>query len=119
MFTSLRSGDEAPIARVLERGDLAALGMDHPHSGDLVLFAAPGYWFASSKPMASQALFATPAYGQHGYPNDDPRMHAIFFAWGREARPGRLDSLSTTEVAGRAARALGIAPPRRALGTPR
>jgi len=118
MFSSLRSGDEAPIARILERGDLEALGLDHPHAGDLVLLAAPGYWFASSKPMASQPLFPTPAYGQHGYFNDDPRMHAIYLAWGRGVEKGRLESLSSTEVAGRVARALGIDAPRRVAERP-
>ena len=102
----------------LAPADLAALGLDHPHAGDLVLLAAPGYWFASSKPMASQPLFPTPAYGQHGYFNDDPRMDAIYLAWGRGVAKHRLKSLSATEVAGRVARALGIDPPRRVVGRP-
>jgi predicted AlkP superfamily phosphohydrolase/phosphomutase len=118
IFSSLRSGGESPIARILAPADLAALGLDHRHAGDLVLLAAPGYWFATSKPMASQPLFPTPAYGQHGYFNDDPRMHAIYLAWGRGIEPGRLESLSTTEVAGRVARALGIDPPRRTVERP-
>ncbi len=113
IFTSLRSGEEVPVARVVPRAELEPLGLAHRNAGDLVLFAAPGYWFATSRPMGSQVFFPTPAYGQHGYPNDDPRMHAIYFAWGRGVEPRRLEGVATPEVAGRVARVLGIAPPRR------
>lgn len=118
IFASLRSGEETPIARILARDELGPLGMAHRNSGDLVLFAAPGYWFGASKPMASQALAPSPAYGQHGYPNDDPRMHAIFLAWGRGVDVARPDERKTPEVAGRVARSLGIAPPERSAPQP-
>ena len=111
IFSSLRVGEATPIARVLERHELAPLGLDHRNAGDLVLYAAPGFWFALSKPMASRVSFPTPAYGQHGFPNDDPRMAAIYLAWGAGIAPGRLESLSATEVAGRVARQLGIERP--------
>jgi predicted AlkP superfamily phosphohydrolase/phosphomutase len=112
IFGSLRAGEETPIARVLTPDELAALGLANARSGDLVLFAASGYWFSMSKPMASKALFPSPAYGQHGYLNDDPRMHAIYLAWGAGISPRRLDSLSTTQVAARVSARLGIEPPR-------
>ncbi len=112
IFGSLRSGEESPIARVLTPAELGPLGLAHPRAGDLVLFAASGYWFSMSRPMASRAFFPSPAYGQHGYLNDDPRMHSIYFAWGAGISPRRLDSLSTTEVAARVAARLGIEPPR-------
>jgi hypothetical protein len=118
IFTSLRAGDEAPVSRVLTRAELGPLGLAHRNAGDLVLFAAPGYWFATSRPLGSQVFFPTPAYGQHGYPNDDPRVHAIYLAWGRGVAAGRVGSVATPEVAGRIARVLGIAAPRREAARP-
>ena len=34
------------VARVLDRAQQAALGVDHPRAGDLMLVAEPGAWFA-------------------------------------------------------------------------
>lgn len=34
------------VARVLGKAEQAALGVDHPRTGDLLLVAAPGAWFA-------------------------------------------------------------------------
>jgi hypothetical protein len=34
------------VDRVLDRAGQAEFGLDHPHSGDLVLLAQPGRWFA-------------------------------------------------------------------------
>jgi hypothetical protein len=34
------------VARVLDKAGQAALGVDHPRTGDLLLVAAPGAWFA-------------------------------------------------------------------------
>ena len=39
-------GDIPGVGRVLDREQQAALGLDHPRSGDVVLEAAPGAWFA-------------------------------------------------------------------------
>ena len=55
IFGSLRAGEDTPIARVLTPAELAPLGLAHARGGDLVLFAASGYWFSMSRPMASNA----------------------------------------------------------------
>jgi hypothetical protein len=39
-------GDLPGVARALDRQAQAELGLDHPRSGDVVLEAAPGHWFA-------------------------------------------------------------------------
>lgn len=101
-----------PIARVLTRREAASLGLDHPDSGDLVLFAADGYTFGSGGLESGQTLAPADAYGMHGYPNTDPRMASIYLAVGGGMAPGSAGTVRSTDVAGRVARWLGIEKPR-------
>ena len=51
--------------------------------------------------------------GSHGYLRDDPRMQAIFIAWGAGVKPGaHRDAIDNIDVAPTAARLLGIDLPR-------
>jgi predicted AlkP superfamily pyrophosphatase or phosphodiesterase len=102
-----------PIARALTRAEAAAIGMDHPNSGDLVLLAEPGYTFRDEDdPMAATPLSPTRVYGKHGYSNAEPAMRAVYLALGVGIRKGSAGTLRTTEVAGRVAEWLGMEPPR-------
>jgi predicted AlkP superfamily phosphohydrolase/phosphomutase len=72
---------EAVFQRVLPRSELAAIGLDHPNSGDVFAQAIPGYQLSGWR--GNDYVFA-PAefYGQHGYDSSLPEMHAIFIAAG-------------------------------------
>jgi len=67
--------------RVLSHNELAALGLDHPNSGDVFAQANPGYVLDSWR--GNDFTFAqSNYYGQHGYDSSIPDMHTIFFAAG-------------------------------------
>ena len=67
--------------RVLPRQDLAAIGLDHPNSGDVFAQANSGYIMDSWR--GNDFIFAQAGYyGQHGYNSALPDMHTIFFAAG-------------------------------------
>ncbi len=112
-FREFTHDGERPIGHVLERRDAAALGMDHPHGGDLVLIAARGFTFHSERrPHAQTAVRPASLLGQHGYLNRDPAMHAIFLALGRGVARGRPPQVDALAVAPRVSSWLGIEAPR-------
>ena len=97
------------VDEVLPHADLAKVGLDHPRSGDVVVLLRPGseFWRGGAN------LIGPPQNrGGHGYRNDTPALDASFGAVGPGIRPARPDTVSLLEVAARAARALGIDPPR-------
>ena len=102
-----------PLARVLNRREAAEVGLDHPNSGDLLLFAEEGYRFEGSGDVRERRA-AVPAtvYGMHGYLNSNANMHGIFMAVGQGVPPGTSSAVSSTEVAGKVAAWLGIEKPR-------
>lgn len=113
LFAAWETGGERAIGRIFTRREAAAIGLDHPNSGDLVLFAAPDFTFHGGGLAQGRAVLPSTALGMHGYVNDDPRMHGIYLALGagiERSRPGPVES---TAVAGRVAGWLGIEPPRR------
>lgn len=114
-FLAWRVGDEPPVARAFTRAEAAEIGLDHPNSGDLMLFAAPGYHFRSPDDPAAPAP-ASPSrldYGKHGYPGTDRAMQAVYMAVGRGVKPGPRGTVRNPEVAAEIAARLGIEPPRR------
>lgn len=91
--------------------DFPKLGLPVPamsdQAPDLVLAAKPGYSFAND----SEGAYVTPSAegGTHGYLNTDPKMQAIFIAWGTGVPKGvRLDSISNLDVAPTIAALLGL-----------
>jgi hypothetical protein len=99
------------------RAEAAEVGLASADSGDLVLFASEGYSFrdlGAEKAGDGHAAAAGPpsTYGMHGYLNTHPDMHAIYLALGPGIPRRRIDSLATTDVAGRVAGWLGIEKPR-------
>lgn len=73
---------------------------------DLVLAATPDYAFSNE----SEGSFVTQVSGgTHGYLNTDPKMQAIFIAWGAGIPSGiHLDSISNLDVAPTIAVLLGL-----------
>jgi len=74
---------------------------------DLVLAAVPDYMFSNE----SDGEFVTEvaAGGTHGYINTDPKMQAIFIAWGAGIPAGvRINSISNLDVAPTLAALLGL-----------
>jgi predicted AlkP superfamily pyrophosphatase or phosphodiesterase len=108
-----RSGDDTPIERVLTRQEAADLGLDHPNSGDLILFANEGYAFDSGpEPAGAATVHPAAAYGMHGYLAAHPDMQGVYLAIGKDVKPGSTSAaVQATDVAGRVARWLGMGKP--------
>jgi len=118
-FIRLEVQGKRAIEEVFGHGQLGPIRLDHPNSGDLVLFAASGVTFAE-KPLPGGAISApTDVYGMHGHlyrgGSGDRRLAGIYLALGRGVRKHPLGEVRNTEVARRAAAYLGIEPPRRRI----
>jgi predicted AlkP superfamily pyrophosphatase or phosphodiesterase len=108
----LVDGDR-PVERVFTRAEAAEIGMDHPRSGDLILFARPGFYFRDADdPVGDASVLPARIYGKHGYLNTHPAMQGIYLALGRGVAKGSAGTVRNTEVAGRVAAWLGIEKPR-------
>ncbi|HYG65929.1 MAG TPA: alkaline phosphatase family protein [Thermoanaerobaculia bacterium] len=110
-YAEWRVDGEAPIEKVLTHEEAARIGLGHPNSGDLVLFARPGYTFRALPPGTAAA--PAPVYGAHGHLTTHPEMQALYMAIGAGIAPGRGGTVRATEVAPRVAAWLGIEPPGR------
>jgi predicted AlkP superfamily pyrophosphatase or phosphodiesterase len=108
-----RSGDDVPIERVLTRQEAAEMGLDHPNSGDLILFANEGYAFdPGPEPSGAATVHPASAYGMHGYLAAHPDMQGIYLAIGKDVKPGSASAaVQATDLAGRVARWLGMGKP--------
>ncbi len=109
LFAEFEHAGERPVAHVADRTEMAAFGLDHPRSGDLVLFAAPG-WKLDNFLELDEPVWPTGEgeYGAHGYLNDVPAMEAIYLALGPGVGRGRIGKVRNTEVAEKVAALLGI-----------
>ena len=94
------------VEKVFARDELAAIGLDHPSSGDLVVFLAPG--FAASNGLAGDAVAPTRYYGQHGFLASHDAMSGMLFARGVGIKKKRADEMPATAVAPLVAQLLGI-----------
>jgi predicted AlkP superfamily phosphohydrolase/phosphomutase len=106
VLADLESDDKPVVERVLTREEAAEIGLDHPNTGDLVAFLAPG--FTASNGLASPVIEPSRSYGQHGYLAAHDEMCAMLFARGAGIRRTRLDEVSATDVAPMIARWLGF-----------
>lgn len=112
-FADWKIEGEAPIEKVLTRQEAARLGLDHPNTGDLVLFARAGYVFRQLPD--GKATAPAPVYGAHGHLSSHPEMQGIYLAVGAGVEPRSGETVRATEVARRVAAWLGIAPPARQI----
>jgi predicted AlkP superfamily pyrophosphatase or phosphodiesterase len=111
LFSSWKVGGESPLERVMRREQAAAVGLDHPASGDLILFAREGYAFRTALTPAAADSLPPRVRGMHGYLATHAGMRAIYLALGAGIKPALGGSVQATEVAARVAGWLGIKPP--------
>jgi len=97
---------EPVVDKVFSRTELPPLGLDHPNSGDLVVFLKPGYTATSR--MDGPAIRPSKFYGQHGYLNHYDELCGIFMARGGPVRPGEISEIKSIDIAGRISRWLGL-----------
>ncbi len=102
---------EPAVERIFTREEAAAIGLGNPNTGDLVVFARPG--FAFSGRLEGKAVEPSRYYGQHGYLNTHPGLSGIFFARGAGVARQRLDEIPATSIARRVSAWLGMVPPGR------
>ena len=120
------SGNVAQLYRFAEPDDSAELGRRlresglfervdarqpgwHRHSGDLVVWAAPGTVLS---PAGDGPVAAEPdAYAQHGALNRHRELHTVLLASGRGVPAGSFADLPQTSVARFVAALLSIQPP--------
>jgi predicted AlkP superfamily pyrophosphatase or phosphodiesterase len=123
LFTgwTLDNGDR-PVQYAVLREEAGEIGLDHPNSGDLILFAASGYAFTGSGLRQGRASLPTTALGMHGNRAGDgmeePDLNGIYLALGAGLRKGNAGTVRNVEVAKRVAEWLGIEAPRREPPTP-
>jgi predicted AlkP superfamily pyrophosphatase or phosphodiesterase len=99
------------ISKVYEVGELPGLGLPNPAMSDqaptMVLSAKDDYAFADESD-GEYVTKVNPA-GTHGYLNSDPKMQAIFIAWGADIPAGtHVGSISNLDVAPTIAALLGL-----------
>jgi len=95
---------------ILKREEADRIRLNHPHSGDVIAFAAPGY-LVSSDLGRGQVFEVTTSLGQAGYEPIQPTMHAVFVAGGYGIRSGvYLAPISTLDLAPTVARLLKLRP---------
>lgn len=96
---------EPVVERVVTRAEAAAIGLDHPASGDLIAFLRPGY--AAVDDLAGAPIAPSPYYGQHGYLAEHDSMDGMWVEWGAGASR-RRGEVATTDVAPTLAAWLGL-----------
>lgn len=112
LFTGWTIDGGRPVAHVFRREEAGEIGLQHPDSGDLILFAAPGYTFYGAGLREGRAAGPTPVYGMHGHLAGDPALDGIYLALGARLPKGTEGTLRSTEIAGRVAAWMGLEAPR-------
>jgi predicted AlkP superfamily phosphohydrolase/phosphomutase len=105
-LADLESEDRPVVEGIFTREEAAAIGLDSPSSGDLVVFLAPG--FAASSDLGGPALEPSRYYGQHGFLASHDAMCGVLFARGGGLKRARLGEVEATSVAPMIARWLGF-----------
>jgi predicted AlkP superfamily phosphohydrolase/phosphomutase len=96
-LADLTQAGEPVVERVLTREGAAAIGLDHPSSGDLIAFLKPG--FAFSARLGEAVIEPSRYYGQHGYLAHHDGMCGMLFARGVGIKPAQRREMRATEVA--------------------
>jgi predicted AlkP superfamily phosphohydrolase/phosphomutase len=106
VLADLEAEDQPAVEKIYTRGEAAAIGLDHPSSGDLVVFLAPG--FAAAGGLDGPALGPSRYYGQHGFLASHDEMFGVLFARGAGIKKKRFGEVEATAVAPMIARWLGF-----------
>ena len=103
------------IAEIIGPDGFGTLGYpdprQNPQMADLVLGAADGYAFANNagEEYITEVTLASGNQGHHGYLSTNPKMNAVFVAWGRGIKKGAtVGVIENTGVAPTIARLLGV-----------
>ena len=112
LFADWTVDGEKPVERILSREEAAEVGLNHPNSGDLILFLREGYSAHGQLLKEGRASAPTNVLGMHGYLNVHPEVHGIYMALGAGIAKGNAGTVRNPEVAGRVAAWLGIEKPR-------
>jgi predicted AlkP superfamily phosphohydrolase/phosphomutase len=97
---------EPVVEMIATEGQLRALGLHSPNSGDLVVFLNPGY--TASSRLDGDIIRPSRYYGQHGYLSRHDSMCGIFLARGGPAGRGRMQEIRAIDVAPKVAAWLGL-----------
>jgi predicted AlkP superfamily pyrophosphatase or phosphodiesterase len=103
------------IADILTPEQFPALRMPDPtknrQMAELILVAEPGYAFnndAQGEESVAEVTLTAGNQGHHGFLSTNPKMNALFVAWGRGIKPGtRLGIIDNIDVAPTIAHLLG------------
>jgi len=110
---SVLAGAEG-VGHVYSPEEYSSLGIPTPAASDqgpdLFLAAAPDYLFSDG--VEGDYKTTVTVGGTHGYLNTDPKMKAIFVAWGAGIGPSRLPGISNLDVAPTIAALLGLEMPK-------
>ena len=107
--------DQEGIAEIIGPEKFAELGLPDPKKNaqmaDLILAAKPGYAFvnnAQGDDFITEVTLETGNQGHHGYLSSNPKMNAVFVAWGRGIKSGaKLGIVKNVDVAPTIAKLLG------------
>lgn len=105
----LEAAGEPALEAVAPREQAGAWGLDHPASGDLVVFPRPGVGLGGR--LGDPLLGPPPYAGMHGYLNHHASMAGVFLARGAGVPHQSPHRVSLTQVAPFVAGLLGLAPP--------
>lgn len=94
------------VEKIFTREEAASIGLDHPSSGDLVVFLSPG--FAADGNLEGPALEPSRYYGQHGFLASHDEMCGVLFARGAGIKKKRFGEVEATAVAPMIARWMGF-----------
>lgn len=108
--------DVEGVVRVVSGADVRTLGMPDAESSDqapdIVVAAADGYEFGGRDSGEIVGPVEPNHLGHHGVLNDDPSMHALFVAWGKDVASGRtIGDVRTQDIAPTIAEWLGVSLP--------
>jgi len=106
VLADLEAEGRPVVEKIFTRGEAAAIGLDSPSSGDLVVFLAPG--FAAAGGLEGPALEPSRYYGQHGFLASHDEMCGVLFARGAGIKKKRFGEVEATAVAPMIARWLGF-----------
>jgi predicted AlkP superfamily phosphohydrolase/phosphomutase len=97
------------VERIFSRSEARSIGLDHPASGDLIVFLEPG--FAAGEGLTGEAITPSRSYGQHGYLAHHDALCGVFFARGAGVPHTRIKELPVTDVTPTVAGWLGLSFP--------
>ena len=106
VLADLEAEGRSVVEKIFTRGEAAAIGLDHPSSGDLVVVLAPG--FSTEWGLNGPVLEASRHYGMHGFLASHDEMCGVLFARGAGIKKKQFGEIEATSVAPIIARWLGF-----------